>query len=461
MTSSQNWLAALRGFKKPKRRQVLFDPWCMETVASFFDIVDLCTRLRLVCPGWSKMRASWATVTNFSGTGRHLVSYFYVLSSCIATRVESVAWRFGSDSFDSSAIKLFLEKTKASFPQVKKLDLTLYTAYLTMPFPFTPYERLTQLRLCVHVQTPSWFSKLEPDPERCVWPDLPSLEHLSLVGMAGGSCKITARRYFFLHLVVPALRATRALRTIEVMHNMFVDVQTHFESNAARLIEERHADNLDTLALAFDPHGCFPRVRCRVLQLGSSTSSFDSDVRAMSLRAQYASREAWTNSVGLEILENVRAQELILWDCVVWVKDLSMTTATKLRIVDTKQLTVLQLDMSFVNFFKPTLKSVDLGRVLMHRESIWTFSGCSKLEEVWIKLQCDDRTGTFECRCRDTFNQWAYVAAVIEPLRTVIVSSDSRVCIKTFDMSLQIRSRKKNKVQEDRAGNGDLVLRLN
>lgn len=432
----------------------------MENVASFFSIVDLCTRLRLVCAGWSKLRASRITVTNSSGTGRLLVSYFYVLSSCIATRAESVVWRFGSDSFDSSAIKQFLVKTEASFPQVKKLDLTLYTAYLTMPFPFTPYERLTQLRLCVHVQTPSWFSKLEPDPERCVWPDLPSLEHLSLVGMAGGSCKITARRYFFLHLVVPALRATRALRTIEVMHNLFVDVQTHFESNAARLIEERHADNLDTLALAFDPHGCFPKVRCRVLQLGSSTSSFDTDARAMNIRAQYA-REAWTKSVGLEIFENVRAQELILWDCVVWLKDFSMASATKLKIVDTKQSTLLQLDMSFVNFLKPTLKSVDLGRVLMHRESISKFLGCSKLEEVRIKLLCDDRTGTFECRCRDTFNQWAYVVAVIEPLRTVIVSSDSRACIKAFDMNLQIRSRKKNKVQEDRTANGDLVLRLN
>lgn len=449
--------------KKSKFNEVLFDAWCMETVTSFLTIIDLCRCVHLVCASWSQQRASWPAVGNIVKPVPALVE---IISSCNPTRVQSVSWCFKSLDIDADGVRRFLARMEREFSQAVTLNLYFFMALLLDPFPFPSWERLAVLNLCVHVDTPSWFRRLEPRPHDSVWPDLPNLRHLHLVGQAGGRSIDNSRKYFFLHLVLPALNATRGLKTIEIVHDLFLDRQTEFEGQAARLIEERH-HGLDHLMLAFDPQGCYPRVCCRVLQLGSDASSFDNNVRSVELRRKFIREGGWTHFTGREIFERIGAQEVVLWDCCYWINDLSLATPTKFTIVDTKQSVKMQLNMvsasqKFFAGMKFTLGAVDLGRLLVHPHTIWQFGLCSKLQEARIKLQCDAYRGTYECGCRETFAAWVHVTASVEQLRTLIVTKDSQYCITSFDFACRLRTlRKIHKVNEELDVKGDLVLRLN
>jgi hypothetical protein len=232
-----------------------------------------------------------------------------------------------------------------------------------------------------------------------------------------------SRHYYFSAFVNPALKATSRLRRIGVVHQMFNDAPSPDERDAARLIEDRHSERLDYLALTFDPHGSFPRVRCRVLQLGSAASSFDGDPRAGTFRAQYL-RGGFTAPIKLDVIE---AQEVILWNCAGWTGGASLPRAEVTRVVHTSHSVLVNFDLCplFIKSVGASLTAVYITRALLDPDVIANFQTCPRLQEARVRLGCDVNRQTPHCACRDAFNAWLQVPS----LRTLVISRDSEHCI--------------------------------
>jgi hypothetical protein len=176
----------------------------------------------------------------------------------------------------------FWAMLEQAWPNVKSLSAEVYTL---VPRPF--WARLQHLELTV-MSPPSKSSS-------CTWPELSGLSSLSIIMV--GRCPSTTdahKRDFFVHMVIPALRASRNLARISIIHEDFVSgpqgLEVH-KQTMMDLIEQRHR-RPDLLALVLDPAGpLFPRVVCRKLQLGCWKKDFDSfDDTRLQMRSDLLAR---------------------------------------------------------------------------------------------------------------------------------------------------------------------------
>lgn len=238
--------------------RVLFAGWGKQLVAQFFTLEEAAA-LRVFCRAWRFLVIRSKTTELITGSRQLVMS----AELCVGASVESVACHDLHNTGSGSII--FLDCVEQAFPCVTSLRAT-FREFRPRLF----WSQLRELELNVSlIASPSG-----------AWPELPSLESFSVslcccCDQGPAVRRISSRadvEKLFENVVNPALRASRALKRISVLQEVLVTMPGHQlegEQTMMDLIEARHAERLDLLALVLNPGGpLFPRVHCRKLQLG-------------------------------------------------------------------------------------------------------------------------------------------------------------------------------------------------